>query len=194
MKLHRTLSFLLLPVLGFLFSTDTGAQQYKLRQANTMTGMKTESTIYVKGPRKRTEAGGYMGMSSPTTIEQCDLKRTIKINDKKKLYFIEPFAKVDNNEEPVKQAAAKPAPVEKENQKIEKGGTIYFYSNITDTGERKKMYGFTARHIWTTQKIKPSADACSMKDSMIIKTDGWYIDLPEFNCPVTYSRNAIADG
>ncbi len=193
MKLHTTLSFLLLPVLGFLFSIDTGAQQYKLRQSNTMTGMKTESTIYVKGPRKRTEGGGFMGMSSPTTIEQCDLKRTIKINDKKKLYFIEPFAKVDNNEEPVKQAA-KPTPVEKENQKIEKGGTIYFYSNITDTGERKKMYGFTARHIWTTQKIKPSADACSMKDSMIIKTDGWYIDLPEFNCPVTYSTKAIADG
>jgi hypothetical protein len=55
--------------------------------------------------------------------------------------------------------------------------------NITDTGERKKMYGVTARHVWTTQKIKPSADAC-MKDSMLIKTDGWYIDLPEFICPV----------
>jgi hypothetical protein len=25
-----------------------------------------------------------------------------------------------------------------------------------------------------------------MKDSFIIKTDGWYVDLPEFNCPVSY--------
>jgi hypothetical protein len=25
-----------------------------------------------------------------------------------------------------------------------------------------------------------------MKDSIIIKTDGWYIDLPQFNCPVQY--------
>ena len=25
-----------------------------------------------------------------------------------------------------------------------------------------------------------------MKDSIIIKTDGWYIDLPQFNCPVRY--------
>jgi hypothetical protein len=40
--------------------------------------------------------------------------------------------------------------------------------------------------VWTYNKMKPSPDACSMKDSMIIKTDGWYIDLPEFNCPVTY--------
>jgi len=48
------------------------------------------------------------------------------------------------------------------------------------------MNGFTARHVWTYQKMKPSADACNMKDSMIIKTDGWYIDLPQFNCPVHY--------
>ncbi|MGZ8558766.1 MAG: hypothetical protein ACXWWC_10550 [Chitinophagaceae bacterium] len=54
------------------------------------------------------------------------------------------------------------------------------------------MYGFTARHIWTSQKIKPSPDACTMKDSMIIKTNGWYIDLPQFNCPVQYTPNNIS--
>lgn len=48
------------------------------------------------------------------------------------------------------------------------------------------MYGFNARHVWTFQKIKPSPDACMMKDSMIVKTDGWYIDFPQFNCPVQY--------
>ena len=58
--------------------------------------------------------------------------------------------------------------------------------NITDTGERKKIYGFNARHVWTSQKMKPSPDACTMKDSILIKTDGWYIDLPLFNCPVRY--------
>jgi len=68
----------------------------------------------------------------------------------------------------------------------QKGGIVTMFYNITDTGERKKMYGVTARHIWTTQKIKPSPDAC-IKDSMIIKTDGWYIDLPQFNCPVRYT-------
>ena len=63
--------------------------------------------------------------------------------------------------------------------------------NITDTGERKKMNGFTARHIWTYQKIKPSPEACTMKDSIIIKTDGWYIDLPQFNCPVRYTSSGM---
>ena len=75
------------------------AQQYKLKQGSNMMGMNYESTIYVKGMRKRTE-GGMMILGiggNIVTIEQCDLQRYIKINDKKKLYFIEPFAK--GNEE-----------------------------------------------------------------------------------------------
>jgi hypothetical protein len=183
-------------ILIFIFSAgnEAGAQQhYKLRQVNNMMSMKTESTIYVKGMRKRTEAGSMMGMSAPpVTIEQCDLQRTIKINDKKKLYFIEPFAKeteevIDEDAKPVTPVKNKPVTtLPKEKNEPKTGGVIYMWYNITDTGERKKMNGFTARHIWTSQKIKPSADACSMKDSIIIKTDGWYIDLPQFNCPVQY--------
>jgi hypothetical protein len=156
-------------------------------------GMQTESIIYVKGMRKRTESAGMMGMAAPPiTIEQCDLQRTIKINNKKKLYFIEPFAKEEVIEEDKKPVAVKTKPVTPTQPKTipEKGGTIHMWYNITDTGERKKMNGFTARHIWTSQKIKPSADACTMKDSIIIKTDGWYIDLPQFNCPVRYSSSS----
>jgi len=149
-------------------------------------GMKTESTIYVKGMRKRTESGGMMGQAVLPVIEQCDLQRTITINDKKKLYFIESFSK--QPEEVIDEDAKQPAksvPVTKSSET--KGGTITMFYSIIDTGERKTMYGFKARHIWTNQKIKPSADACSMKDSIIIKTDGWYIDLPQFNCPVRYA-------
>jgi len=171
-------------------SNTTTAQQYKLRQSTNMMSMKTESTIYVKGMRKRTESAGMMGMSVPTTIEQCDLQRTIKLNDKKKLYFIEPFAKEDVIDDDAKPAASKAAPIAQPKTTTKTGGTINMWYNITDTGERKKMNGFTARHIWTTQKIKPSPDACMMKDSLIIKTDGWYIDLPEFNCPIRYTPSA----
>lgn len=57
-------------------------------------GMKSESVVYVKGMRKRTEPGTMMGMpAQPITIEQCDLQRTIKINDNKKLYYIDSFYK-----------------------------------------------------------------------------------------------------
>ncbi|MBK8953899.1 MAG: hypothetical protein IPM85_18340 [Chitinophagaceae bacterium] len=190
-------SFILL-VAASLFlictTTESSAQQYKLRQVNNMMGMKSESTIYVKGMRKRTESAGMMGMpAQPITIEQCDLQRTIYINDKKKLYYIEPFSK-ETVEMMQEEEKLSPLPktknqpqlnkLPKEKANIKKGGIIYMYNNITDTGERKKMYGFTARHVWTTMKMKPSANACTMKDSFMIKTDGWYIDLPEFNCPV----------
>jgi len=188
MKLQSfLLSFSGLLIVTLVSEKPAHAQNYKLKQVTNMMGMKSESTIYVKGMRKRTEGGGIMGMGTNlVTVEQCDLQRTITINDKKKLYFIEPFA---TDEEEVIDEDAKPAveknkpPVIKKNE-TRKGGTITMWYTITDTGERKKMFGFTARHVWTYQKMKPSADACTMKDSMIIKTDGWYIDFPKFNCPV----------
>jgi len=146
--------------------------------------------------RKRTETGAMMGMpATPATIEQCDLQRTIKLNDKKKLYFIVPINKeqpeIDEGEKPTTtkdKRLSKPVKTkEPENIKATKmGGTITTSYAIIDTGERKTMYGFNARHVWTVQKVEPSKDACTMKDSMLIKTDGWYIDLPKFNCPVNY--------
>ncbi|MEO7983656.1 MAG: hypothetical protein ABI688_06220 [Bacteroidota bacterium] len=178
-------------LIGLLsISSTTNAQQYKLKQSTSMAGMKTESTIYVKGMRKRTESAGMMAMPAPPiTIEQCDLQRTIKINIKKKLYIIEPFAKEDIIDDDLKPASVKTKPVATTDpkEKTTQGGNIHMWYSINDTGERKKMNGFTARHVWTSQKIKPSPDACSMKDSIIIKTDGWYIDLPQFNCPVRYT-------
>ncbi|MEO7923090.1 MAG: hypothetical protein ABIR30_05380 [Chitinophagaceae bacterium] len=190
-----TVLFCLAAVLLMAITTNTvsAQQQYKLRQTTSMMGMKSESTIYVKGMRKRTEGGGYAGQTnSLVTIEQCDKQRTITLNDKKKLFYIQPFSKDAEEviDEDVKTAVkTKPDPVTQKN-----GGVINIYYTITDTAERKKMYGFTARHVWTTQKMKPSPDACMMKDSMIIKTDGWYIDLPEFNCPVRYTPSGNNGG
>ena len=194
----RSINYLLfICALGILFPSIAKSQQYKLRQVSSVATMKIESTIYVKGSRKRTEGSGYAGMGANlVTIEQCDLQRTIRINDKKKLYFIEPFVKETEEEEETKPATkTKPAPATTTTttkpQETKKGGIIYMYYNVTDTGERKKMFGVTARHVWSTQKMKPSADACMMKDSMLIKTDGWYIDLPEFNCPVSYNGRSM---
>ena len=190
MKLFRYF----LPVFALcLFAGTADTQEYKLKQTNSVSGMKLESTIYVKGKRKRTEGGGAMGINENlVTIEQCDLQRTIKLNTKKKLYFIEPFADEEVIDEEVKAAVDKKPATQPKTTK--KGGTMTMYYNITDTGERKKMYGFTARRIWTTQRIIPSANACYMKDSFRMKTDGWYIDLPEWNCPIRYRANAVADG
>src|SRR5688500_18549845 len=47
------------------------------------TGM--ETLLYIKGQRMRTEMPGNIGF---TTIMQCDLKRTLTINEKTKTYMI----------------------------------------------------------------------------------------------------------
>ena len=198
MKVHSINFLLMVCMLAILTPSIAKSQQYKLRQVMSISTMKSESTIYVKGSRKRTEGGGYAGMGANlVTIEQCDLKRTIRINDKKKLYFIDPFVKEIEEDEEKPAPKTKPAPAASKpqdtKQETKTGGIIYMYYNITDTGERKKMFGVTARHVWSTQKIKPSTDACMMKDSMLIKTDGWYIDLPEFNCPVSYGGGSMSN-
>ncbi len=161
---------------------------YKIKQRTTMSGQQIESTILVKGSRKRTESGGYMGMGADVaTVEQCDMKRSVTINDGKKLYFIESFADSSNDASNNNSAATNA------NSPVTKGGTVTMTYNVTDTGERKTMFGLTARHLKTVMTMQASPDACS-KNDMRIETDGWYIDLPQFACPLQAPQNPMARG
>lgn len=173
----------------FLFAAmGAHAQNYKIRQTNSIAGRQSESTIYVKSPRKRTEGGGMMGIGADVaTIEQCDLKQNVKISDKKRQYVISPFADTsaqhDTPARPTKSAPSNAGTVTK-------GGTLTITSSIIDTGERKQMFGLTARHVKTSMKMESSPDACSPAN-MHIETDGWYVDLPQFSCPVNFSAGSI---
>ena len=105
MKSVATLFFALVVILGN--SLATPAQNYKIKQTTSLNGQNITSTIYVKGSRKRSESSGIMGMTADVaTIEQCDLKRTVQLNDKRKMYFIEPFA----TDETAATPPASPAP------------------------------------------------------------------------------------
>jgi hypothetical protein len=54
-----------------------------------------------------------------------------------------------------------------------------------DTGERKEMFGYVARHVITTRKEIPLEGSWRHAQEMI--TNGWYIDLePEFNPSLYY--------
>jgi len=162
------------------------AQNYKIKQGTSMSGNKMESTVYVKGSRKRTENGGMMGMGvDVATIEQCDLKRTVQVNDKKRTYYVQQDAVTESD---IAGSTQTKAPVSA--GKPTKGGTVTMTSNITDTGERKQMFGLTARHIKTSMTMVASPDACSKQD-MRIDTDGWYVDLPLFSCPFNPTRNPM---
>ena len=154
----------------------------KIRQKMTsgQGGQSMETVMYLKGSRMRNEMSGT-GMSM-ATIRQCDQNRTITINDKARRYFItadgaDTTAAGDGGAAPVM------AGVPTSQTEPRRGGVITLTNTITDTGERKEMFGFTARRIKTSTMKEASPDACD-KGNHKIETDGWYIDYAfEFYCP-----------
>ena len=162
----------------------------KIRQRMSMgAGNAVESLLYIKGQRMRNEMPGNMGF---TTIVQCDLKRTLTINEKTKTYLI---SSTDGSGTPASTGggegdgggAAVPgaqAPGTQSQPQAQRGGVVNITNTINDTGERKEMFGFTARRIKTSLVKTASPEACD-KDQKI-ETDGWYIDFQyAFECDKT---------
>lgn len=149
----------------------------KIRQAMSAGGgNRMETILYIKGQRMRNESAASMGF---TTILQCDLKRTLTINEKTKTYLITP---TDGTNAPagVGDGGASGSPAA-QNQP-QRGGVVNVTTTINDTGERKEMFGFTARRIKTSLEKKASPDACDTNQK--VETDGWYIDFQySFECP-----------
>ena len=136
-----------------------------------------ESTLYIKGQRMRNEVGG-MGF---TTILQCDLKRTVMLNDKNKSYLITSTDQVNATAAGDGDGGGTSSTSTVQNQP-QRGGIVNVTNTITDTGERKEMFGFTARRIKTSMEKKAGPEACD-KDQKV-ETDGWYIDFQyTFECP-----------
>lgn len=161
-------SFRLIQFLFIACLTTTAFADVKIKTRQTMQGQTYENTTYIKGKRQRSEQNNA-GMQM-VHLTQCDLRRDIQMMPASKTYMITMFdetanstAKSDNSASGNQQSA------------IEKGGTITTTVTNKDTGERKQMFGYTARHIITTMITESSPDACTpMKSKMEI--DGWYID------------------
>jgi hypothetical protein len=132
-------------------------------------GQTSESLTMIKGPRERSET--RMGQGYDTiNITQCDLKRTIQISDTTKKYIITPMAVSSSATTPAAPTTPQSA------APVRKGGTVTYITSSIDTGERREMFGFTARHVKSSMTIKSSPDACNPIDHRT-ETDGWYIDL-----------------
>jgi outer membrane lipoprotein SlyB len=118
-----------------------------------------------------------------TTILQCDLKRTLTINEKTKTYMV---SSTDRPNAPGAAGDERPTnttPTTMPNEQTPtRGGVVNITNKITDTGERKEMFGFTARRIKTSMVKEASPDACDKNQK--VETDGWYIDFEfAFECP-----------
>ncbi|HEY8227297.1 MAG TPA: hypothetical protein VIG25_18640, partial [Pyrinomonadaceae bacterium] len=138
----------------------------------------SESLTMIKGARERSES--RMGYGYDTiNITQCDLKRTIQLSDSAKKYLITPMETDTSTSTPppAPTAPAQTAPTRT-------GGTVTYVTTAIDTGERREMFGFTARHVKSSTTIQSSPDACNQQN-LRTETDGWYIDLSvAFDCNV----------
>jgi hypothetical protein len=135
-------------------------------------GQEITSTTMIKGLRERSETSmpGMPAGMGMTTITECDLKRTIKINDNARKYLIEPMDTGEGGTStPAGGGHATGGPTQR-------GGVVTMTLNTVDTGERKDMFGFTARHLRQTMMSESSPDACN-PNNMKIEKDGWYINL-----------------
>ena len=152
--------------------TATAFADVKVKAKQTIGGQSYENTTYIKGKRQRTETMNGMMIS----LTQCDLRRGVQINPNTKTYMINPF---NTTVETVTKPAA--TTVDK-NGVVQSGGTVTMTITTKDTGERKQMFGYTARHLIITMETVSSPDACTKSNSKMV-TDGWYIDFEtQFDC------------
>ena len=137
----------------------------KIKSRQTSGGQTYENSSYIKGKRQRSESNnGQM-----IVIQQCDLRRNIQIMPAAKMYMIQPY------DEPSTTPSTTPNSTTSQPATVKKGGVVTSTVTTKDTGERKQMFGYTARHILTTMEMKSSPDACSTNNTKM-EIDGWYID------------------
>ncbi|HEV7891078.1 MAG TPA: hypothetical protein VGP08_10575 [Pyrinomonadaceae bacterium] len=152
-------------IILLLCVTASASADLKITRKAGAGGYSGQSTVYVKGARERTE------MPTITSIRQCDLRRTIQINERARKYAIVPDSEVGA------ATTHAPAPAAPQGPKTTRRGAVVTHTvNINDTGERKQMFGYTARHIKTTMVMDAPAEACS-PGHMEMESDGWYIDF-----------------
>ncbi|HEV7683994.1 MAG TPA: hypothetical protein VGO68_17820 [Pyrinomonadaceae bacterium] len=154
----------------------------KITYRTTSSGQPMETTTMLKGARERSEMKLGYGRDI-INVTQCDLKRTIQISDSARKYVITPMETVE--------ATPRPATAGGPSEPSRRGGVVTYTTTAVDTGERKEMFGFQARHVKTTMVIESSPDACNpMKQRM--ETDGWYIDFSfGLNCDVGHTPMAM---
>jgi hypothetical protein len=154
-----------LSIACLLTVTGIATADTKIKSRQTSGGQTYENTTYIKGKRQRAEnSGGQM-----VTIEQCDLRRNLQLMPAAKVYTINPY------DDGTPSTANTTTTHTTELGAVKKGGLVTSTVTTKDTGERKQMFGYTARHIITTMSMESSPDACS-QNNMKMEIDGWYID------------------
>lgn len=160
-----------------LCAVETAARaDIKLKLKTTENERSGESVVYIKGRRQRNDftvkrPDGTTG--SLAVIFQCDLKRQISFDPTKRVFYEHPHIGI---QEFLARAEAQSARQLGRPRPVKYDGRLIETLTITDTGERRQMFGYTARHIKTTLTWEATPQGCP-QTPLRRETDGWYVDL-----------------
>ena len=157
---NRLIQFALF-ILTLISSTTVLADvKIKTRSTSNDGGTTTEQTTYIKGKRQRSEDAAGENVS----IMQCDLRRYVRLATPAKTYEATSFDELFGTPIALTSATKTEAQTQKT---VMRGGTVTTTVTTKDTGERKQMFGYTARRLIITHETKSSPDACSKGDSKV---------------------------
>jgi len=135
-----------------------------------------QQTWYFKGPRQRMEqqteqrANYQTRGASPRRlvayITQCDQKANYILDEDQKTYLQTALDEQLSKEQKVLNPPD--------------GAEVIVTNDSVDTGERRAFGSYEARRVKTTTTFEPSEEAGMQPSKM--ETDGWYLDLPGWNC------------
>lgn len=139
------------------------------------------TSLYFKGAWQRRELHLHFPSALPAqrtvrhaTVTRCDERRTLELNQEARLYGWSPLdfigrdvyrARSWRRERPEPPAA---------------GADVTITVNTVDTGERRQVGSYSARHVVTTITTDPGPGASTRPSDSVV--DGWYIDLPDAGC------------
>jgi hypothetical protein len=142
-------------------TTPPPAEDLRFKASYTTGERRTESVTYLKGTRQRFEFGDTI------LIKQPDEKRTVQISTAASSYLVMPDGE-----------SAAPIPAADGEGAAKPAGVVVVTTSITDTGERKTLFGLEARRLKTVVDKQPQPGACD-QTKQHVETDGWYVDVPK---------------
>jgi hypothetical protein len=151
------------------------------------------NTLYFKGAWERREMELQFPSALPaqrtvrrTTITRCDERRILELNHDAQLYGWSPLNPIGKDVYGVRSRWRQTP------ETTAVGVDVKITITTEDTGERRQMGPYSARHLVTTITTDPSPGANARASESI--EDGWHIDLPHVGCWTAGDGHLLATG
>jgi hypothetical protein len=151
------------------------------------------NTLYFKGAWQRRELELQFPSALPaqrtvrhTTITRCDERRTLELNHEARLYGWWTIDVISRDVYRVRswwrERLEPPAA----------GADVKIIITTVDTGERRQVGSYSARHVITTITSDPGPGATTRPSESI--EDGWHLDLPAAGCRDAGAGHVLVTG